>query len=182
MCSHFYASSQILLPVVTLGWKEALASPEGLAVFFSACLRSPPKGNSCVQRTSADRNLAAFHALSFLVALSSLSLVRFIRQSTLFCGLANKNKTQNARRRVWKGVNMYVCVCVCSILSRPGGGQFLCWPWSHSGLLFRCCFGALLFFERFFRGQQFLFHLLFLSRNQLEPANLWLLLAITNLD
>lgn len=74
-----------------------------------------------------------------------------------------------------------MCVCVCSILSRPGGGQFLCWPWFHSGLLFRCCFEALLFLNVFFEGSNFGF-LFFLSRNQLEPANLWLLLAITNLD
>lgn len=46
------------------------------------------------------------------------------------CGLANKNKTQNARRRGGKrrGVCEWVYVCELDILSRPGGGQFLRWP------------------------------------------------------
>lgn len=113
-----------------------------------------------MQRTSADRNLAAFLAFSFLVTLSSLSLslVRFIRQSTLFCGLANKNKTQNARRRVWKGVNMYVCVCV---FARFSAGQEVASSCAGHGPTPGCfsaaALGRFCFLNVFFEGSNFCF-------------------------
>lgn len=56
--------------------------------------------DSCVPREPAQ--IETWQAFSFSLA-HVLSFSLYIRQSTLPCGLANKNKTQNARRRVERG-------------------------------------------------------------------------------
>lgn len=87
---------------------------------------------------------------------SELTLLRALSLSLyLTCGLANKNKTQNARRRggaeAGRGCEWVVCVRVrgLDILSRPGGGQFLRWPWSLAVGRF-AAFGGFCGFQRSF--------------------------------
>lgn len=96
--------------------------------------RMSPDGvqdDPCVpEEQSADRNLAAFRTLLLFLSLSldlsfppflypsELTLLRALSLSLyLTCGLANKNKTQNARRRggaeAGRGCEWVVCVRVC---------------------------------------------------------------------